>query len=179
MVNKYLSAVIAGLAGSIFISLVGYDVALGLMISIVVFGAVGAATEWMASSKIKDINESRKLSLLSGAIAGFVGGIFALIVFISLYFDENTSIALILIVWIVLVVLGAVMSLVGATLMRRSMKPGDFNWPVLNTSAMSSGQIIRERETIKEVVKIPCPYCGTLAENTVSKCPSCGAPFKR
>ncbi len=119
MVNKYLSAVIAGLAGSIFISLVGYDVALGMIVSIVAFGAVGAATEWMASSQIKDINESRKLSLLSGVIAGFVGGIFALIVFVSLYFDENTSIALIPIVWIVLIVLGAVMSLVGATLMRR------------------------------------------------------------
>jgi len=184
MVNKYLSAVIAGLAGSIFISLVGYDVALGLMVSIVVFGAVGAATEWMASSRIKDMNESRKLSLLSGAIAGFVGGIFALIVFLSIlysdeYIDDSVSIPLILIVWLVLIVLGAAMSLVGATLMRRSMKPGDFNWPILNTSAMSGGHVIHEKETIKEIVKIPCSYCGTLVENTASKCPSCGAPFKR
>jgi MFS family permease len=180
MANKYLSEVIAGLAGSIFVSLVGYDFVLGFIVSIIVFGIVGAATEWMTSSKLKDINESRKLSMLAGMIAGLVGGIFALIVFISLlYPGDSVIIPLILVVWIMLIVIGAVMSPVGATLMRRSMNPEDFKWPILNTSAMSGGHVIYEKETIKEVVKIPCSYCGTLVENTATKCPSCGAPFKR
>lgn len=32
----------------------------------------------------------------------------------------------------------------------------------------------------KEVIKVPCKYCGTLIELTsgVNKCPSCGAPLK-
>lgn len=29
---------------------------------------------------------------------------------------------------------------------------------------------------IKEIVKAPCRYCGTLVEVTTAKCPSCGAP---
>jgi HEAT repeat protein len=37
--------------------------------------------------------------------------------------------------------------------------------------------IPREREIIREIVKIPCKYCGTLVENTAQKCPSCGAPL--
>ncbi|MBU1219503.1 hypothetical protein KKF34_12735 [Myxococcota bacterium] len=27
---------------------------------------------------------------------------------------------------------------------------------------------------IREIVKIPCPYCSTLVENTSSNCPNCG-----
>jgi len=30
------------------------------------------------------------------------------------------------------------------------------------------------RETIKEIVKIRCQYCGMLVESTLSKCPNCG-----
>jgi HEAT repeat protein len=33
------------------------------------------------------------------------------------------------------------------------------------------------KETIREIVKIPCKYCGTLVLNTSVKCPSCGAPL--
>ncbi len=33
------------------------------------------------------------------------------------------------------------------------------------------------KEIIKEIVKVPCKYCGTLVENTAQKCPSCGAPL--
>ncbi len=36
----------------------------------------------------------------------------------------------------------------------------------------------RDRETIREIVKMPCKYCGTLIEVTATRCPSCGAPFK-
>ena len=42
------------------------------------------------------------------------------------------------------------------------------------TSA-SEPAVIRE-VVIKEVVRIPCKYCGSLMENTARKCPDCGAP---
>jgi rubrerythrin len=33
-------------------------------------------------------------------------------------------------------------------------------------------QVVKE----KEVVMIPCEYCGTLMPETSSSCPNCGAP---
>ncbi len=40
----------------------------------------------------------------------------------------------------------------------------------------TSVDVIKEKETIiiKEIVKIPCPHCEVLVENTESECPSCG-----
>lgn len=35
------------------------------------------------------------------------------------------------------------------------------------------------RDVVKEIVKAPCKYCGTLVEVTCSKCISCGAPLQR
>jgi RNA polymerase subunit RPABC4/transcription elongation factor Spt4 len=36
--------------------------------------------------------------------------------------------------------------------------------------------LIKEKETIiKEIVMIPCKYCGTLMPQTVTFCPNCGA----
>ncbi len=32
------------------------------------------------------------------------------------------------------------------------------------------------KEIVKEIVKIPCKYCGNLNEMTASKCQTCGAP---
>lgn len=40
-------------------------------------------------------------------------------------------------------------------------------------------KIIHEKETIREIVKIPCAYCGTLVEITASRCQNCGAPLKK
>ena len=34
--------------------------------------------------------------------------------------------------------------------------------------------IVREREIIREIVKIRCPYCGNLYEEKDDKCPYCG-----
>ncbi len=31
----------------------------------------------------------------------------------------------------------------------------------------------------KEIVKVPCSYCGTLVDVSEGKCPSCGAPIQR
>jgi hypothetical protein len=38
--------------------------------------------------------------------------------------------------------------------------------------------VYKEKETIREIVKVRCEYCGTLVDITSSRCPSCGAPFK-
>ena len=38
--------------------------------------------------------------------------------------------------------------------------------------------IIREKEIIKEVVMVPCSYCGGLMPQTATFCPNCGARRK-
>lgn len=38
-----------------------------------------------------------------------------------------------------------------------------------------SPQVVREKEIIREVVKIRCSYCGTLYDENLVKCPNCGA----
>jgi len=35
--------------------------------------------------------------------------------------------------------------------------------------------VVKEREIIREIVKIRCPYCGNLYDETLDKCPHCGA----
>ena len=42
----------------------------------------------------------------------------------------------------------------------------------------SESQVIKEKEIIKEVVKIKCPYCGALVDQGVDRCPNCGAPLR-
>ena len=34
--------------------------------------------------------------------------------------------------------------------------------------------VIREKEIVREVVMIPCRYCGTLMDQLVTVCPNCG-----
>jgi hypothetical protein len=38
-----------------------------------------------------------------------------------------------------------------------------------------STTVIKEKEVIREVVMIPCRYCGTLMPQTTATCPHCGA----
>lgn len=35
--------------------------------------------------------------------------------------------------------------------------------------------VVHEREVIREVVRIPCRFCGTLVDQLAAKCSSCGA----
>ena len=37
-------------------------------------------------------------------------------------------------------------------------------------------EIYKEREIIREIVKIRCRNCGTLFEEKLNRCPHCGAP---
>ena len=51
--------------------------------------------------------------------------------------------------------------------------------PVPPTPAPQPPSVIREREVItREVVMIPCAYCGTLMPQTSNFCPNCGAKRK-
>ena len=34
--------------------------------------------------------------------------------------------------------------------------------------------IVKEKEIIREIVKIRCPYCGNLYDEKLDKCPHCG-----
>ena len=47
--------------------------------------------------------------------------------------------------------------------------------PVQYQHSSPPSVVYREKETIREIVRRPCPYCGTLVENTATFCPSCGA----
>jgi hypothetical protein len=38
---------------------------------------------------------------------------------------------------------------------------------------------VKEKVIIKEVVMIPCSYCGALTPLTALFCPNCGAPHKK
>jgi len=37
-------------------------------------------------------------------------------------------------------------------------------------------EVIKEKETIREIVKIRCAHCRTLYEESLGRCPHCGAP---
>ncbi len=41
------------------------------------------------------------------------------------------------------------------------------------------GTLYHEKEIVKEIVKVPCAYCGVLVDITSTRCPSCGAPLNR
>jgi len=34
--------------------------------------------------------------------------------------------------------------------------------------------VVKEREIIREIIKISCPYCNNLYEEKYDKCPHCG-----
>ncbi len=42
------------------------------------------------------------------------------------------------------------------------------------TQSEERSGIVREREIIKEIVKIRCPYCNNLYDEKYDKCPHCG-----
>ena len=45
----------------------------------------------------------------------------------------------------------------------------------IQVSPPSASPVIREKEIVREVVMIPCKYCGTLMVQTETVCPNCGA----
>jgi uncharacterized membrane protein len=45
----------------------------------------------------------------------------------------------------------------------------------LNQLTTQNEQVITQKEIIREVVKIRCPYCHGLYDETLDTCPHCGA----
>lgn len=45
----------------------------------------------------------------------------------------------------------------------------------IQVAQQSASPVIKEREVIREVVMIPCKYCGALMPQTDTACPRCGA----
>jgi hypothetical protein len=54
---------------------------------------------------------------------------------------------------------------------RRMLKYGQ----VENQGFSENPQVVREKEIIREVVKIRCSYCASLYDENLDKCPNCGA----
>jgi rubrerythrin len=50
------------------------------------------------------------------------------------------------------------------------------NVPVREAYKEREAPVYREKETIREIVKIRCRHCGTLFEEKMNRCPHCGAP---
>ncbi len=46
---------------------------------------------------------------------------------------------------------------------------------VLQVVQPSAQPVIKEKEVVRQVVMIPCKYCGTLMDQLVTTCPNCGA----
>ncbi len=44
----------------------------------------------------------------------------------------------------------------------------------IQVSPPSVSPVVSEKEIVREVVMIPCKYCGALMEQTVTVCPNCG-----
>lgn len=39
----------------------------------------------------------------------------------------------------------------------------------------SAQPVVKEKEVVRQVVMIPCKYCGMLMDQLVTECPNCGA----
>jgi hypothetical protein len=46
---------------------------------------------------------------------------------------------------------------------------------VLQVVEPSAQPVVKEKEVVRQVVMIPCKYCGTLMDQLVTTCPTCGA----
>ncbi len=47
---------------------------------------------------------------------------------------------------------------------------GEIGWQ----TASANPPVVKEKEIIREIVKIRCPYCGNLYDEKLDKCPHCG-----
>jgi hypothetical protein len=68
--------------------------------------------------------------------------------------------------------LGVALVVVGAVV-KLTEKP--LPQPPLLSQLPTSPEVVKETTIVKEVVMIPCRYCGTLMPQTSTFCPNCGA----
>ena len=73
-----------------------------------------------------------------------------------------------LVFFIVLVIIGFSAAVKFARLLKR---PHETRLPEV-------ASVIKEREVIRQIVKIRCPYCSTLYDETYDNCPHCGGKRK-
>lgn len=69
--------------------------------------------------------------------------------------------------FVLVVVLAVVITIL--VIMRAFKSVGD-SW----SSPSTMPQTVREKEIIREIIKIRCPHCGSLYEEKETKCPNCG-----
>jgi len=55
-------------------------------------------------------------------------------------------------------------------------EPSSVSERAQTTGGPVTREIYKEREIIREIVKIRCRHCGTLFEEKLNRCPHCGAP---
>jgi hypothetical protein len=53
-----------------------------------------------------------------------------------------------------------------------------FRGPRRTQSTEEGAVVVKEREIIREIVKIRCPYCDNLYDEKYDKCPHCGGRRK-
>ncbi len=73
-----------------------------------------------------------------------------------------TLFTLVFVIVLVIIGLSAIVSFV-----RLLRKPKE-------TQPPEGASVIREREVIRQIVKIRCPYCNNLYDEKYDKCPHCG-----
>lgn len=49
-----------------------------------------------------------------------------------------------------------------------------FRRPPESQSTGEEAAVVKEREIIREIIKIRCPYCNNLYDEKYDKCPHCG-----
>ena len=70
-------------------------------------------------------------------------------------------------VFVLVVVLAVVITILAII---RAFKSAGNSWSTTSTMP----QTVREKEIIREIIKIRCPYCGSLYDEKETKCPNCG-----
>jgi len=76
--------------------------------------------------------------------------------------------------WIVFALIIASFVVFLAMFIYRMVKGGK----ILEQTTSENQSIVKEKEIIREIVKIRCPYCGNLYDEKLDKCPHCGGGKK-
>jgi hypothetical protein len=42
-------------------------------------------------------------------------------------------------------------------------------------SPKGKGEVVKEKEVVREIIKVRCPYCQNLYDETLERCTHCGA----
>ncbi|MBN1245060.1 zinc ribbon domain-containing protein [Candidatus Bathyarchaeota archaeon] len=118
---------------------------------------------------------AQRNDMTAGEIAVVVGLLFSVLGFLFILLSSIIPPFSPILNWSILaLVMGIVLILVGII-----MKTKEKTLPVQTTFSSQNNAVTKEKETIvKEVVMLPCQYCGSLMPQTSLFCPHCGARRK-